>query len=202
MINVEIISATPSPVEAISVAAGTSYGKKDVSAKRMYNCFQAGHTSVLEHASVTFRVSGISRACSHQLVRHRMASFCQESQRYCKVDTDSTDWYVTPKSLDFDNPQGNETTYQAFMRSAAEYYNSLLEFGVTKPEDARFILPEATKTTITVTMNVRELFAFLDLRQDSHAQWEIREMANEVERVVSEISDGWAQVMKMRREQR
>lgn len=95
MIEVSIISSTPNPVDAISIAAGTSYGKRDVSAKRMYNCFKAGHTSVLEHASVTFRVSGISRACSHQLVRHRLASYVQKSQRYTKIDTDS-DWYVMP----------------------------------------------------------------------------------------------------------
>lgn len=200
--KVEIISSTPNPVEAISIAAGTSYGKRDVSAKRMYTCFKKGHTSVLEHASVTFRVSGISRACSHQLVRHRLASYVQKSQRYTLIDVDS-DWYVMPPS--FDNDTGNdsricENDFRVFMRECAANYDWAVCDGI-KPEDARYLLPEACKTEIVVTMNVRELFAFLDLRQDSHAQWEIRAMANEVERVVSEISDGWAQVMKMRMEQ-
>lgn len=201
--KIEIISSTLNPVEAISIAAGTSYGKRDVSAKRMYTCFNAGHTSVLEHASVTFRVSGISRACSHQLVRHRLASYVQKSQRYTKIDTGS-DWYVMPPA--FENGTDISTgaylsdDYKDTMHDFALLYTNALANGI-KPEDARYLLPEACKTEIVVTMNVRELFSFLDLRQDSHAQWEIRAMANEVERVVSEINDGWAQIMKMRREQ-
>ena len=201
--KIEIISSTPNPVEAISIAAGTSYGKKDVSVKRMYTCFNAGHTSVLEHASVTFRVSGISRACSHQLVRHRLASYVQKSQRYTKIDTDS-DWYVMPPAFvnDTDNAwRISQYHFQEHMRESAQNYKMAITDGI-KPEDARYLLPEACKTEIVVTMNVRELFAFLDLRQDSHAQWEIREMAHEVERVVSEINDGWAQIMKMRKEKR
>lgn len=202
MASIEIISATSDPIGAISIAAGTSYGKHDRSERRLLNCFQAGHTSVLEHASVTFRVSGISRACSHQLVRHRLASYVQKSQRYTTIDTE-TDWFVKPRSFDgidhrvIDEPEW----FDCMMLDAARAYNEALDYGV-KPEDARYLLPEACKTEIVVTMNVRELFSFLDLRQDSHAQWEIRAMANEVERVVSEINDGWALVMKMRREQR
>lgn len=203
MIEVSIISCTPNPVSAISLAAGTSYGKNYVSVKRMYNCFKAGHTSVMEHASVTFRVSGISRACSHQLVRHRLASYVQKSQRYTKIDTDS-DWYVMPPAFesgtDISTGAYLRDDYKDTMHDFALLYTSALANGI-KPEDARYLLPEACKTEIVVTMNVRELFAFLDLRQDSHAQWEIREMANEVERVISEINDGWAQVMKMRKEQ-
>lgn len=202
MASIEIISATSDPIGAISIAAGTSYGKHDRSEKRLLNCFKAGHTSVLEHASVTFRVSGISRACSHQLVRHRLASYVQKSQRYTVIDTDS-DWYVMPPSIVNDTDNGSRTredNYRNYMRVNAERYKFALANGI-KPEDARYLLPEACKTEIVVTMNVRELFAFLDLRQDSHAQWEIRAMANEVERVVSEINDGWAQVMKMRMEQ-
>lgn len=203
MIEVSIISSTPNPVDAISMAAGTSYGKRDVSAKRMYNCFKAGHTSVLEHASVTFRVSGISRACSHQLVRHRLASYVQKSQRYTLIDTD-TEWYVMPPSFEDDTDNEfrvSECFFEYWMKESAANYRAAIADGI-KPEDARYLLPEACKTEIVVTMNVRELFSFLDLRQDSHAQWEIRRLAEEVERVVSEINDGWAQVMTMRREKR
>ena len=82
--EVKILAWTHSPVDLIATAAGTCYGKDDPSAKRVERCYKARHMGVFEHASVTFRIEGISRACSHQLVRHRMASYNQRSQRYCK----------------------------------------------------------------------------------------------------------------------
>lgn len=84
--KIEIISATECPVDVISLAAGICYGKADVSEKRVRHCFKSGHLSVFEHASITFKVEGISRACMAQLTRHRLVSFCVESQRYNKYD--------------------------------------------------------------------------------------------------------------------
>lgn len=187
--QVTITNYTPDPIHHISRCAGLCYGKTDDKESRVYNCVKRGHTSILEHACVSFKVDGISRACSHQLVRHRMASYLQESQRYCKYDLSNDDWYVLPDSIDFDggeNTDGTEVT--RLFKSCANLYMSLLEYGI-KPEDARYVLPEATKTRIAVTMNWRELFHFLDLRTDKAAQWEIRGMANELIKQMRSIDD-------------
>ena len=178
--KVRIIAATKHPKEAISLAAGTCYGKEDFSEKRIETCFKSNHMSVFEHASVTFKIEGISRACSHQLVRHRLASYCQESQRYCRYYLTGDDWYVIPPSFAV-----NEQYYRKCMREAASHYNVNIR-GCMRPEDARYLLPEATKTTVTMTMNLRELFHFLDLRTDDNAQWEIRGLANEIISVLKE----------------
>ena len=191
--RIEILQATPNPIEVISLAAGCCYGKDDVSEKRVERCVRSGHHSVLEHACVTFEVEGISRACSHQLVRHRLASFSQQSQRYCRIDVDSDDWYVVPPSI----AASHQGRYGAMMRSRAADYKLMLESGY-RPEDARYLLPEACKTTITVSMNARELFHFLDVRTGKGAQWEIRGLAGELERAVAGANDQWAALLKMR----
>ena len=202
--QVTVSAATKRPMEVISKAAGMCYGKSDYSAKRVKTCCQSGHMSVFEHASVTFEVDGISRACSHQLVRHRIGvAFSQRSHRYCKVDVDSDDWYVVPNWFE-DGWVNNCSMRQAFessMENAAIDYQNAIESGC-KPEDARYLLPEATKTAITVTMNARELFHFLDVRQDSRAQWEIRELANEMERAARDFNGQWAELMAIREEAR
>lgn len=168
--NILIENYTNDPVSHIARCAGTCYGKPDDSEKRVKNCVKRGHLSVLEHACVTFRVEGVSRACMAQMTRHRMASFCVESQRYCRIDTDGRGWYVTPPELEM------SAMYAELMDDAADAYRGALDAGI-KPEDARYMLPEATKTNLVVTMNWRELFHFLDLRTDKAAQWEIRGMA-------------------------
>ena len=168
--KVTILNKTDNPMQLISRAAGTCYGKSNYSAKRVKTCLQAGHLSVFEHANVTFEVDGISRACSHQLVRHRLASFSQCSQRYCKIDVSSDDWYVTPQALD------NSERFRVVMAQCAAAYCEALDSGI-KPEDARYLLPEATKTKIVVTMNLRELFHFFNVRNNNRAQWEIRDLA-------------------------
>lgn len=190
--EIEIISATANPLDVIAIAAGTSYGKSDAKHSRVKNVFSAGHMSCFEHASVTFRVSGISRCCSHQLVRHRLASYVQKSQRYTKVDWKNTDWYVMPPSF----TGVNKIKFEVEMEAMAEAYSEALEAGI-KPEDARYLLPEATKTEITCTMNVRTLFHFLNLRTDSHAQWEIRDMANELWQEIARIDEQWGELIGM-----
>lgn len=146
---------------------------------------------MFEHASVTFKVEGISRACMAQLTRHRMASFCIESQRYNKYKLAGDDWYVIPPEFK-DHPHA----FMAVMDTCAEAYTIALSNGV-KPEDARFLLPEATKTNLTVTMNLREFYHFLDLRTDEAAQWEIRELAEAMVEAVREIDDQWRQLIEL-----
>lgn len=172
--KVTLTAWTPNPAEHVSKCAGTSYGKTNDSMKRLQNCFGNGHLSVFEHASVSFRVEDVSRACSHQLVRHRMASFTQVSQRYTRVDCDSPDWYVMPERI-ASVPELNYS-FRETMQQCGEAYNLAILAG-EKPEDARYMLPEATKTELAVTMNWREVYHFLDLRLDKAAQWEIRELA-------------------------
>lgn len=191
--NVEILDMTRTPIFNISVAAGTCYGKDDPYFKRVERCYESGHMSVFEHAYVTFAVDGLSRACSHQLVRHRLASFCQQSQRYCKIDVEDDEWFVMPDSLDEDG----QAEFVMQMAVAATTYERLLERGV-RPEDARYALPEACKTKIVCTMNCRELFHFLDMRQSKAAQWEIRRLAELLEEQLSKLPE-WCSIMELRR---
>ncbi len=141
-----------------------------------------GHESLIEHASVTFEISGISRACSHQLVRHRIASYSQESQRYVDM---SAPQFVVPPSV-AGNPQAM-AIWDEFMGQVAETYRRLRESGVRK-EDARFVLPNATATRLVVTMNFRALRHFFSVRCDQAAQWEIRNLALEMLRQVHALA--------------
>lgn len=134
-----------------------------------------GHVSVIEHASFTFSVEGVSRAMTHQLVRHRIASYTQQSQRYVTYET--LEKYVTPPNI-ANNMEAKEIFEEA-LEKISEAYQKLLKLGIPK-EDARFILPNAAKTNIIVTMNARELRHFFNLRCCARAQWEIREVATEM----------------------
>lgn len=135
---------------------------------------QLGHESVLEHVSFTFYIEGISRACLQQLVRHRIASFTVESQRYVDV---SQNQVVVPESI-----SSNKDALKAYAQCVSGMsivYSHLLELGVPK-EDARFVLPVAKTTRLYMTMNLRELRHFLKLRLSKHAQWEIRSVARRI----------------------
>ena len=132
---------------------------------------ESGHESPFEHISFTFGIEGISRACSHQLVRHRMASFSQRSQRYCFEDGFN---YIEPE--DINENENEDKFFRDFMRHSKEVYSKLIDKGV-KPEDARMVLPNACETKIIVTMNARELLHFFKLRCCKRAQKEIREVA-------------------------
>ncbi|MEJ2207589.1 MAG: FAD-dependent thymidylate synthase [Anaerolineae bacterium] len=122
-----------------------------------------GHESIIEHASVTFDITGISRACSHQLVRHRIASYSQESQRY--VDMSAPE-FVTPPSI-AENPEAR-AIWDEFLAGVGETYRRLRALGVRK-EDARFVLPNAATTRIIVTMNFRSLRHLFEVRCDKAA---------------------------------
>ena len=134
-----------------------------------------GHASVIEHASFTFSLEGVSRAMTHQLVRHRIASYTQQSQRYVTYDT--FEKYVTPPSIE-ENSEAKRI-FNSALKKISETYHKLLEMGIPK-EDARFILPNAAKTNIIVTMNARELRHFFNLRCCRRSQWEIRQVAIEM----------------------
>lgn len=134
-----------------------------------------GHASVIEHASFTFSIEDASRAMTHQLVRHRIASYTQQSQRYVAYDT--VEKYVTPPSIASDGEA--KKIFDAALEKISDVYRRLLMIGIPK-EDARFILPNAAKTNIIVTMNARELRHFFNLRCCARAQWEIREAAVEM----------------------
>lgn len=152
--------------------------KREEPGRFLHNRVREGHESIIEHASVTFEISGISRACSHQLVRHRLASYSQESQRY--VDMSDPEFVVPPGVVE--SPAAKEI-WDRFMGGVAETYRQLRVQGVRK-EDARFVLPNATATRIVVTMNYRSLRHLFALRCDPAAQWEIRALATEMLRLV------------------
>jgi thymidylate synthase (FAD) len=132
----------------------------------------SGHFAALEHATYTFAIEGVSRALTHQLVRHRLASYNQQSQRYVSYK-DLPEFIVPP--LVAANPVALEL-FNASNKRAFEGYLALRAAGV-EAEDARYLLPNAMETKIAVTMNVRELMHFFELRCCKRAQWEIRNMA-------------------------
>lgn len=192
--RVEIISATNNPADVISIAAGVCYGKSNISWKRVVNCFKSGHMSVFEHASASFRIEGISRSCMAQLTRHRLSSFCVESQRYCRYVLDGDDWYVVPELLE------ENADYHKQMGECAGAYKAALAAGI-KPEDARYLLPEATKTNLVMTCNVRELFHIADMRTAQAAQWEIRDLVNEMLDQLEGVSEQWYDLVGLAREE-
>ena len=132
----------------------------------------SGHFSTLEHASYTFSVEGVSRALTHQLVRHRLASFNQQSQRYVKFKEEPP--VVRPASVDA-TPEA-AAAFDDAMEACWQAYDKLVQAGVPA-EDARYVLPNACETKIVVTMNIRELMHFFSNRCCNRAQWEIRELA-------------------------
>ena len=193
-LKVVLLSCTPHPEETVAAAAKLCYSASDVDTVReavfekgqssfIEKLVDMGHLSPIEHASFTFAVEGISRACSHQLVRHRLASYSQQSQRY--VGMESGFRYIIPPSIGGD-PALKER-FTAFMEDVQQLYNQLVSDmkergieGESAYEDARFVLPNAAETKIIMTMNARELLHFFTQRCCRRAQWEIRGMAIEM----------------------
>lgn len=183
--SVSIISHTEKPLETIYKAARQCYSAGSVAdmepasrekmAELVQRCIRSGHTSVLEHVSFTFAISGVSRALSHQLVRHRMASYSQQSQRFVKSGELE---YVCPPSLE-DETSAERAFFLDALKSVEHAYRTMLDSGVPA-EDARFVLPQATATNIVMTMNCRELLHFIEERCCSKAQWEIHDLAWEM----------------------
>lgn len=140
--------------------------------KGMLSAINSGHDSILEHLPLTFLVEDVSRALTHQLVRHRMASYTQLSQRYAKVETDK-EWYIEPETVKSSLNILNK--YRNLMDDIANLYNEMCSKGIPN-EDARMILPNACFTSIIVSMNARAFLEAATLRTCNRAQWEIRQM--------------------------
>ncbi len=128
--------------------------------------------TLLPHLSYTFAIEKISRACSHQLVRHRIASFSQQSQRYITVKR-LGERIVTPPSVG----ESNLDDYHHVIDATSDGYQKLVKNGVPR-EDARFLLPNATMTSMLMTMDGKSLMHFLGLRNCNRAQWEVRALAD------------------------
>ena len=179
---VKLIAHTPEPDRVVAAAAKLCYSASSAveifdgltsenCAKFLQILQKSGHMSPFEHANFTFAIDGISRVTSHQLVRHRMASFSQQSQRY--VGMEENDCICPPSIAEL--PEAREI-FMTQVAKTKEAYNKLVSLGVPK-EDARFILPHGGFTRIVITMNARELHHFFSLRICHRAQWEIREVA-------------------------
>ena len=172
--KVTVQAFTIEPESLVETAGRLCYRSKGSGTEKFIrNRIKEGHESIIEHASITFKVSGISRACSHQLVRHRIASYSQESQRY--VDMREPEFVIPPSILESDNEYALQF-WNATMDYMTDIYGRLKDMGIKK-EDARYLLPNATATTMIVTMNFRSLRNFFKVRCDKAAQWEIRELA-------------------------
>lgn len=182
--DVRLLNHTPDPQRAVAAAARLCYApvgaaelvetmSDEAVLKVLKTIITSGHTSALEHASYTFAVDGVSRALTHQLVRHRLASYNQQSQRYVTYADESS--FVVPPSIQAD--PALVTRYRAATHAAFDAYHKLLESGVPA-EDARYLLPNAMMTKIVITMNIRELLHFFELRCCKRAQWEIRALAH------------------------
>lgn len=173
--TVSLISCTPNPERHIEFCARSSYNSLDKMDEDSYlrilpSLFKNHNLSVFEHAYASFLIEEISRATSHQLVRHRLASFSQRSQR---VVSEADFSFVIPPSIQSDAKLAER--FDQTMRSLSETYALLLQKGISK-EDARFVLPNATTTTLTITANFREWLHIIDLRTSPNAQWEIRQL--------------------------
>jgi thymidylate synthase (FAD) len=201
-VKVILLRYTPNPEETVSMAAKLCYSPSDIEAlkgkieKKDQKSFverlvKMGHMSPIEHSSFTFAIEGISRACSHQLVRHRLASYSQQSQRY--VSEESGFDYIIPPVVQEDEEL--RKTFISFMAEAQRTYNEMVKKlskkgiqGESANQDARFILPNAAETKIMVTMNARELLHFFRQRCCNRAQWEIRQLAEEMLKEVKGIA--------------
>ena len=201
-LKVILLAHTPNPEATIAMAAKLCYSPSDIESLKtktaakdqkgfVEKLMNMGHMSPIEHAAFTFAVEGISRACSHQLVRHRLASYSQQSQRY--VSEEGGFDYVIPQTIKGDTEL--EKYFVDFMGKAQKAYNHVVKRlnkkgikGEAANQDARFVLPNAAETKIMITMNARELLHFFRQRCCNRAQWEIRAMAIEMLKAVKGIA--------------
>jgi len=214
---VKLLAHTPEPEKVVAASAKLCYSPvsaveimdsldHETSAFFLDKLMDFGHFSPLEHVNFTFAVEGVSRVLTHQLVRHRIASYSQQSQRYVKLEQFE---YVTPPAIAI-NPEAN-ALYIKTMEDAQNAYNELtdvlqnayleanLKMGMSQSkalgvaekaaiEDARFVFPNACETKIVITMNARSLINFFAHRCCNRAQWEIRELADEMLKNVKGIA--------------
>lgn len=208
--KVKMLTHTPNPEAVIASAARLCYSNasiddlmlksEDVEKTKEYidMLMSLGHESPIEHVTFTFGIEGISRACSHQLVRHRIASYSQKSQRYVN---ETQFEYVTPEAIASDTV--TKDVYDETMQLLQGRYDFIragliqkyVKDGMNEKaaekkanEDARMVLPNACCTSIVMTMNIRSLFNFFKHRCCNRAQWEIRDVADEMLRQCMEVA--------------
>ncbi len=200
-LNIKLLETSENPISLIYAAcrqcysdkfAGDIFAEKQNSLKKqedfVKNVVASGHESPLEHVKFTFAVEGVSRALTHQLVRHRLASYSQQSQRYVKEKDFS---YIIPPSIK-KNPKASVefnrlmVEIQASYDKLSKYLSESGKEGQMANQDVRFVLPQAAETKIVVTMNCRELLHFFKHRCCSRAQWEIRALANAMLKICKE----------------
>lgn len=182
--KVKLINHTPEPEKTVAAAARLCYSP--VGAEDIMNDFtpekienfldllvEMGHQSPMEHVNFTFAIEGVSRALTHQLVRHRIASYSQQSQRYVKEEQFS---YIIPPSIER-NPEA-KAIFEEKMKNIQKTYSDLAK--LVHHEDARYVLPNACETKVVCTFNTRSLLNFFQHRCCERAQWEIRSLANKM----------------------
>ena len=184
-LNVQLLEYTQNALSVIYSSARQCYSpefageifkdKTDPEKQKRFieKIVDSGHLSPLEHVKFTFAIEGISRALTHQLVRHRLASYSQQSQRYVKENNFE---YVIPPSIE--NDENLKKEFKNIMGEIQKAYNEILK--TASPQDTRYVLPQAAETKIVVTMNARELLHFFEERCCARAQWEIRKLAYEM----------------------
>lgn len=172
--KVTLIQATENPIDVISQIASICYDSDPKNSLGLVkHLYRNGHHSVFEHIYFTFKIEGISRACSHQLVRHRHCSFTQRSQRYCSEDGFKV---VCPKSV---VEVGGQYDYGTIANRIGEFYEEAQSVGVPN-EDARYLLPNACETSLYLSCNLRELIHIANERLCMRAQWEIRDLVKQM----------------------
>lgn len=215
--KVNLITYTPDPEKVIACAAKLCYANSGIDdlyegltpdkiSSFVEMLANIGHESPIEHVSFTFGIEGISRACSHQLVRHRIASYSQQSQRY--VDMDNFNFVIPPdiekndacKKIFIDSMNTSLDAYNLLIQNLSDrYYDEFILNGSSEKdalinarkkaqEDARFVLPNACETKIIVTMNARTLLNFFKHRCCNRAQWEIKAMADKMLELCCEVA--------------
>lgn len=202
-LNVSLVSHTADSEKIVALAAKTCYSKSELTALReavnskdqtafVRKVMGMGHDAILEHATFTFAIEGVSRVLLAQITRHRLASFCVQSMRYCSSANDLG--YIVPPNIKALGAE-YEQKYQAQMSQMHQWYQEWQSIlaenygqGETANEDARFVLPNAAATQMVVTMNARELRHFFAMRMCNRAQWEIRALAVEMHRLCMEVS--------------
>ena len=215
--KVKLLAHTPEPEKVISMAAKLCYSPVGVdeieqnltqeSIDKFLNMLVSiGHESPIEHVTFTFGIEGISRSCSHQIVRHRIASFSQQSQRYVKLDQFE---YIIPPEIE-KNEEAKKIFIESMNKCQEDYdklveilfkkhYQDLLDKGVSEKkaksqaekksiEDARYVFPNACETKMVFTINARSLYNFFHHRCCERAQWEIRELATQMLKLVREVA--------------
>lgn len=193
--KVKLLNYSPNPDAIVASAAKVCYSNKSIdeiystllddpeeNQKFVKKLVDMHHESPLEHVSFTFSIEGVSRALTHQLVRHRLASYSQKSQRYV---SEKQFEYVIPKTVQ--RKEEAQRIFENMMKSIQLAYDALIDLDIPK-EDARYVLPNACETTIVVSMNARELINFFGHRCCVRAQWEIRDASNLMLQLVKEVA--------------